>query len=167
MTASSASPPAPVMPQRYDELCVELGALFADEPGLIANLANAAAAIAAAVPSASWVGFYRVLHGELVLGPFQGKIACVRIAIGQGVCGKAAQDGQTLLVPDVSLFPGHIACDAASRSEVVVPIFRPRTETSREVVAVLDLDSHQLAAFDQRDARGLEAVATILGALAW
>ncbi|MGN6109255.1 MAG: GAF domain-containing protein [Kofleriaceae bacterium] len=148
--------------ERYRELVPQLAALFEGEPDLIANLANATAAIHACVPSASWVGFYVMRGGELVLGPFQGKVACVRIALGRGVCGTAASERRTFVVPDVEQFPGHIACDAGSRSEIVVPIVR-----RGEVVAVLDLDSYELAAFDEVDATGLAAVAELLGTLPW
>lgn len=148
--------------ERYRELVPQLAALFEGEPDLIANLANATAAIRACVPSASWVGFYVMRGGELVLGPFQGKVACVRIALGRGVCGTAASERRTFVVPDVEQFPGHIACDAGSRSEIVVPILR-----RGEVVAVLDLDSYELATFDEVDATGLAAVAELLGTLPW
>jgi GAF domain-containing protein len=114
------------------------------------------------VPAASWIGFYIARGGELVLGPFQGKVACVRIALGRGVCGTAAATCRALIVPDVEQFPGHIACDAGSRSEIVVPIVR-----RGEVVAVLDLDSYDLAAFDDADAAGLAPIAELLGTLAW
>jgi GAF domain-containing protein len=147
---------------RYRELAPQLAALFEGEPDLIANLANAAAAIRECVTAASWVGFYRTLGDELVLGPFQGKVACVRIALGRGVCGTAAAERRTVVVPDVERFPGHIACDAGSRSEIVVPIV-----AAGRVVAVLDVDSYDLAAFDEVDARALEGVASMIGALAW
>lgn len=147
---------------RYRELAVQLAALFEGEPDLVANLANAAAAISACVESASWCGFYLRRGDELVLGPFQGDIACVRIAIGKGVCGTAAAERRTVIVPDVSEFPGHIACDAGTRSEIVVPI-----NSHGEVVAVLDLDSHELAAFDDLDAAGLAPIAALIGKLAW
>lgn len=151
---------------RYRELAPQLAALVDGEPDLVANLANAAAAIAACVPRASWVGFY-VRRGEgLVLGPFQGKVACVRIALGRGVCGTAAAERRTVIVPDVEAFPGHIACDAGSRSELVVPIFRGGRPDG-DVVAVLDLDSYALAAFDEVDAAGLAPIARRLGELAW
>lgn len=149
---------------RYTELLPQLTSLLEGEPDLVANLANAAAAIRACVADASWVGFYVLRQGELVLGPFQGNVACVRIALGKGVCGTAAVERRTLIVPDVELFPGHIACDAGSRSEIVVPIFRAGT---RDLVAVLDLDSYELGAFDQRDAAGLAPIAELLGTLAW
>jgi L-methionine (R)-S-oxide reductase len=150
---------------RYRELVPQLAALFEGEPDLIANLANATAAIRACVRAASWVGFYlrRPREGdELVLGPFQGNVACVRIAIGRGVCGTAARTRRTLIVPDIAEFPGHIACDAGSRSEIVVPVLH-----QGELVAVLDLDSYELAAFDDIDAGGLTKVAALLGELAW
>ena len=156
-------------PSRYRELLPQLTALLDGEPDLIANLANTAAALRECVPAASWIGFYVMRGGELVLGPFQGKVACVRIALGRGVCGVAAAERRTLIVPDVDKFPGHIACDAGSRSEIVVPIFGPRGAPGgpREVVAVLDLDSYELAAFDEADAEGLAPVVELLGALAW
>lgn len=147
---------------RYRELAPQLAALVEGEPDLVANLANAAAAIRACVPRASWVGFYVMRGGELVLGPFQGNVACVRIALGRGVCGTAAAERRTIVVADVDQFPGHIACDAGSRSEIVVPIVRDGA-----VVAVLDLDSYELAAFDEVDAAGLAPIAELLCALAW
>jgi GAF domain-containing protein len=147
---------------RYRELLPQLAALLEGEPDLVANLANAVAALRECVHAASWIGLYIAKGGELVLGPFQGKVACVRIAIGRGVCGTAAAERRTLIVADVEQFPGHIACDAASRSEIVVPIVR-----RGEVVAVLDLDSHDLAAFDEIDASGLAPIAALLGTLAW
>jgi L-methionine (R)-S-oxide reductase len=147
---------------RYRELAQQLAALVEGEPDLVANLANAAAAIRACVEQASWVGFYILRGDELVLGPFQGNVACVRIAIGRGVCGTAARDLRTVIVPDVEQFPGHIACDAGSRSEIVVPILRAGT-----LVAVLDLDSYERAAFDDLDASGLVPIAELLGKLAW
>ena len=147
---------------RYRELVPQLASLVDGEPDLIANLANATAAIAACIPAASWVGFYLRRGDELVLGPFQGKVACVRIAFGRGVCGTAAAERRTVIVPDVEQFPGHIACDSGSRSEIVVPIVR-----GDRLVAVLDLDSYELAAFDEVDAAGLARLAEILGTLAW
>jgi len=152
---------------RYRELAPQLASLLEGEPDLIANLANAAAAIRACVPAASWVGFYVMRGGELVLGPFQGNVACVRIALGRGVCGTAAAERRTVIVPDVEQFPGHIACDAGSRSEIVVPIFARGGGRGGELVAVLDLDSYELAAFDDADAAGLLPIAELLGALSW
>jgi L-methionine (R)-S-oxide reductase len=147
---------------RYRELLPQLASLFEGEPDLIANLANATAALRACLPVASWVGFYVVRGGELVLGPFQGNVACVRIAYGRGVCGTAAADRRTVIVPDVDKFPGHIACDAGSRSEIVVPVVK-----AGALVAVLDIDSYELAAFDDLDAAGLAPIAELLGTLAW
>lgn len=147
---------------RYRELLPQLQALFEDEDDLVANLANAAAAIRQCVETASWVGFYIVKGTSLVLGPFQGNVACVRIALGRGVCGTAAVQRRTLVVPDVSKFPGHIACDAGTASEIVVPIRRDGV-----VVAVLDLDSYEVSAFDEIDSTGLAPVAELLGKLAW
>ena len=147
---------------RYRELLPQLVSLVEDEPDLIANLANITAALRECVPDASWIGFYVRRGDELVLGPFQGKIACVRIAFGRGVCGTAAAQKRTVIVADVDTFPGHIACDAGSRSEIVVPILR-----DGQVVAVLDLDSYQLAAFDEVDAAGLAPIAELASTLAW
>lgn len=146
----------------YDETLASLHALVADEPDLIANLANIVAVLKQALPGASWVGFYRQIGADLVLGPFQGKLACTRIGPGQGVCGAAAARRATVIVPDVDAFPGHIACDSASRSEIVVPVVR-----RGEVVAVLDLDSEALDQFDALDAERLERVAELAAGLAW
>jgi GAF domain-containing protein len=147
---------------RYRELLPQLAALVEGEPDLVANLANATAALRSCVVAASWVGFYLVRADGLVLGPFQGNVACVRIALGRGVCGTAARERRTVIVPDVERFAGHIACDSGSRSEIVVPIIR-----RGQLVAVLDLDSYQLAAFDDVDAAGLTPIAELLGTLAW
>lgn len=134
----------------YKELNAQLAALFADESDGLANAANMCAVLYHGLPRLNWVGFY-FLHGEeLMLGPFQGKVACVRIALGRGVCGTAAQRRETLVVPDVDAFPGHIACDAASRSEIVVPLLK-----HGRVLGVLDLDSPDLARFDVEDSDGL------------
>ena len=122
----------------------------------MANEANTSALIFDALPDLNWVGFYFLKGDELVVGPFQGKPACVRIALGKGVCGTAALERRTIVVPDVEAFPGHIACDAASRSEVVVPLI-----AGRELLGVLDLDSPKPARFDEDDARGLERLAAI------
>ena len=140
----------------YRELNVQLGALLAGERDGLANAANAAALLWQGLPDLNWAGFYFLRGGELVLGPFQGKVACVRIALGRGVCGTAAQRHETIVVPDVEKFPGHIACDHASRSEVVVPLV-----TGGKLIGVLDLDSPLLARFDQADADGLTAVTEI------
>lgn len=146
----------------YRELLPSLRSLVEDEPDLIANLANLTAALAQAIPGASWVGFYRQIGEDLVLGPFQGKLACTRIARGKGVCGAAAERAATVVVADVDAFPGHIACDAASRSEIVVPIIK-----DGRVVAVLDVDSDRLANFDAVDAEHLAQVAALAASLAW
>jgi L-methionine (R)-S-oxide reductase len=136
----------------YHELNAQLVALFADESNGLANAANMCAVLYHGLPLVNWVGFYFLQGGELVLGPFQGKVACVRIALGRGVCGTAAQRRETLIVPDVHAFPGHIACDAASRSEIVVPLLR-----NGQLLGVLDLDSPELARFDAKDREGLMA----------
>ncbi len=141
----------------YRDLLSALDALTADEPDAVANMANAAALIWQYLPDLNWAGFYRTIGDELVLGPFQGKAACIRIAMGKGVCGTAAATATTQLVEDVHAFPGHIACDAASRSELVVPIVRDGA-----VIAVLDLDSPEPARFDAEDATGCEALAALL-----
>lgn len=141
----------------YRELNAQLAALLEDESDGVANSANTAALFFAALPELNWFGFYFRREQELVLGPFQGKIACVRIALGRGVCGTAALERKTLVVPDVHAFPGHIACDAASRSEIVVPLLR-----GEELLGVMDLDSPVENRFDADDAAGLEEAARIL-----
>lgn len=140
----------------YAKLNSELEALLAGERDLVANAANAAALIWEHLSGINWAGFYFLKGGELVLGPFQGRPACVRIAMGKGVCGGAAEARETLVVPDVHAFQGHIACDAASRSEIVVPLVK-----DGELLGVLDIDSPSLARFDEADRRGLEAAAAI------
>ncbi len=147
---------------RYAELVPQIASLVDGEPDLIANLANVAAAVRQCLPIASWVGWYVRRGDELVLGPFQGNVACVRIKLGRGVCGTAAAERRTVIVDDVEQFPGHIACDAGSRSEIVVPVVR-----GGEVLAVLDVDSYELAAFDGDDAAGLARVVEVVSALAW
>jgi GAF domain-containing protein len=142
----------------YRDLLGALDALSAGEPDAIANMANAAALIGQYLPDLNWSGFYRNVGGELVLGPFQGKAACIRIAFGKGVCGAAAESRTTQLVPDVHAFPGHIACDAASRSELVVPIVH-----DGRLIGVLDLDSPVPDRFDAEDAAGCEALVALLG----
>ncbi len=141
----------------YRDLASALDALTADEPDAIANMANAAALMWQYLPDLNWAGFYRLVGGELVLGPFQGKPACIRIAVGSGVCGAAAASLATQLVDDVHAFPGHIACDADSRSELVVPIMRDGV-----LLGVLDLDSPRPARFDADDAAGVEHLAAML-----
>ena len=141
----------------YRELAAQLTALLAGETNALANASNVSALLFQGLPDLNWAGFY-FLHGaELVLGPFQGKVACVRIAMGRGVCGTAAQQRKTIVVPDVEKFPGHIACDHASRSEIVVPL-----TASGKLIGVLDVDSPSLARFDAEDAKGLEALTEIL-----
>jgi L-methionine (R)-S-oxide reductase len=161
-TAESIALGATDKAARYVELLPQLASLVDGEPDLVANLANISAALRECVPIASWVGFYVRRGDELVLGPFQGKVACVRIALGRGVCGTAAAERRTLVVPDVEQFPGHIACDAGSRSEIVVPIVH-----GDRVVAVLDLDSYERAAFDDVDAHHLGRIAELASTLAW
>ena len=142
--------------ERYEALLPQIEAVVEDEPDLIANMANVAAMLHETF-GFWWTGFYRVEGEELVLGPFQGPMACTRIKKGRGVCGTAWAEAQTQVVPDVDQFPGHIACSSASRSEIVVPIFK-----EGEVIAVLDIDSAQLNTFDQTDRRYLEQVVEML-----
>ena len=142
--------------ERYEALLSQIKAVVEDEPDLIANMANVAAMLHETF-GFWWTGFYRVEGEELVLGPFQGPMACTRIKKGRGVCGTAWAEAQTQVVPDVDQFPGHIACSSASRSEIVVPIFQ-----EGEVIAVLDIDSAQLGTFDQTDRRYLEQVVEML-----
>jgi len=166
----------------YRELDAQLGALLTGERDLIANTANAAALLYGALPDLNWAGFYLLRPSarggraegkdgggqELVLGPFQGKPACVRIALGRGVCGTAAAERRTMLVPDVHAFPGHIACDAASNSEIVVPMIRGARDGAGggELLGVLDLDSPEFGRFDAVDQAGLERiVATLVASL--
>ncbi len=142
--------------ERYEALLPQIKAVVEDEPDLIANMANVAAMLHETF-GFWWTGFYRVEGQELVLGPFQGPMACTRIKKGRGVCGTAWAEAQTQVVPDVNQFPGHIACSSASRSEIVVPIFQ-----EGEVIAVLDIDSAQLGTFDQTDRHYLEQVVEML-----
>ena len=144
---------------RYEQLLPQLRALIGDEPSLVANLANVAAALRQTF-GFFWVGFYLVEGDQLVLGPFQGEIACTRIGFGKGVCGTAWKENRTILVPDVNAFPGHIACSSASLSEIVVPI-RGRAN----VVAVLDVDSDTLKDFGDSDKQGLEQISELLSPL--
>jgi L-methionine (R)-S-oxide reductase len=141
----------------YDELAKAADALTAGEPDGIANMANIASLVWQFLPDLNWAGFYRMIDGELVLGPFQGKAACIRIPLDKGVCGAAARLAETQLVEDVHAFPGHIACDADSRSELVVPVVRDGA-----VLAVIDLDSPKPARFDREDAAGIERLAKLL-----
>jgi L-methionine (R)-S-oxide reductase len=140
----------------YQELRAQLVNLLSDEPDAVANAANTAALLYHSLPEVNWVGFYFLKGGELVLGPFQGKPACVRIALGKGVCGTAAERRESVLVPDVHAFPGHIACDTASRSELVVPLIK-----GEALIGVLDLDSPMAGRFDEADRVGCESLATI------
>jgi len=143
---------------QYRALNVQLTALFAGEHDGLANTANMAAVLYYGMPDVNWVGFYILRKDELVLGPFQGKVACVRIALGSGVCGSAALRQEAVIVPDVHAFPGHIACDADSRSEIVVPLIR-----GGRLLGVLDVDSTSPARFDDEDRSGLAiCVATLL-----
>jgi GAF domain-containing protein len=142
--------------ETYRELAVQLTGLLTGETDGLANAANTAALLFQGLANVNWAGFYFLRGDELVLGPFQGKVACVRLALGRGVCGTAAQRRATIVVPDVKKFPGHVACDHASRSEVVVPL----TKAGR-LIGVLDVDSPLLARFDSTDAAGLEKIAEI------
>jgi len=142
--------------QFYQQICRQLQELLGNESDFVANAANTSAMLAQVLPDVNWVGFYLAQGEELVLGPFQGKPACVRIPFGKGVCGKAAETGETVIVPDVSKFSGHIACDPASRSEIVVPLLN-----WNRTLGVLDIDSASLNRFDEDDREGLESVASV------
>ena len=144
-------------PDLYHDLLQAAEALTTGERDGVANMANVAALLWGFLPQVNWTGFYRMVEGELVLGPFVGRPACIRIPVGQGVCGAAAKSGATQLVEDVHAFPGHIACDGDTRSELVVPVVR-----AGEVIAVIDLDSPELARFDAEDQAGIEALAAML-----
>ena len=143
----------------YEELNLQLRGLIEGGPHRIANLSNASALLWQSMENLNWAGFYLMKDGMLVLGPFQGKPACIEIKLGRGVCGTAAAEDKTQLVPDVHAFPGHIACDCASRSEIVVPI-----HAGGEVTAVLDIDSPLPDRFSEEDRKGLEAFVRILEA---
>jgi L-methionine (R)-S-oxide reductase len=143
-------------PELYSHLRLQLRSLVAVERDFIANAANLSSLLYHSIPDLNWAGFYFHKNDELVLGPFQGQPACVRIAIGKGVCGTAAQRRQTLIVDNVHDFPGHIACDSASNSEIVVPII-----TDGQLVGVLDLDSPSMGRFDEEDARGLNELVEV------
>lgn len=142
--------------EQYENLLPQIKALISVPGDSVAHMANIAAALQQQFQW-FWLGFYRVLEDDLVVGPFQGPIACVRIAKGHGVCGQAWQQAQTIIVPDVNLFPGHIACNSASRSEIVVPVLK-----NNKVVAVLDVDSSELNAFDDTDAHYLGEITSLL-----
>lgn len=142
----------------YEEIIPQIDSLVRDESDLTANLGNCTAVLKMAFPqNVSWVGFYLRKSHELVLGPFQGKPACVRIKMGQGVCGKAASEGRTVVVPNVAAFPGHIVCDPGSKSEIVVPVLR-----GSDVLGVLDLDSPLLSYFDEVDKNYLERIMKLI-----
>jgi GAF domain-containing protein len=141
----------------YDQLASQLSSLLAGERDLIANAANFSSLVFHALPDLNWAGFYFAKDDELVLGPFQGQPACVRIRVGQGVCGAGASKCETVIVPNVHEFPGHIACDSASNSEIVVPLMK-----GERLIGVLDLDSPLPSRFDQDDAAGLESLVRIL-----
>lgn len=143
-------------PEQYAQLLQQARGLLHGEPDRIANAANLSSLVFHALPDLNWVGFYFYDGIELVVGPFQGRPACVRIALGKGVCGVAAQTGETQRVEDVEAFPGHIPCDAASRSELVVPLFR-----GEQLIGVFDLDSPRPARFDAEDQAGLERIAAL------
>lgn len=143
--------------EMYDALLPQIKSLTEGEGDPVANMANIAAALREAF-GWWWVGFYRVVDRELVLGPFQGPVACTRIAFGRGVCGTAWKSAQSLLVPDVNAFPGHIACSSASTSEIVVPVF----DKDRQVIAVLDVDSERTDVLDQVDVTYLEKIAALI-----
>lgn len=142
----------------YETLAAQLEALTDGIPYEVANLANASALLWQELPDLNWVGFYIMTDGALVLGPFQGKTACIRIPVGKGVCGTAVAEGKTQRIEDVHAFPGHIACDCASNSEIVVPIF-----CGGEIWGVLDIDSPLIGRFTPEDQEGLERIAVILG----
>jgi L-methionine (R)-S-oxide reductase len=144
-------------PELYDHLAAQLSSLLAGESDLIANAANFSSLIFHSLPDLNWAGFYFARDGELVLGPFQGQPACVRIRIGQGVCGAGAAKCEPVIVPNVHNFPGHIACDSASVSEIVVPLMK-----DSQLMGVLDLDSPLPSRFDEEDAAGLEKLVRIL-----
>ncbi len=147
-------------PELYRELAAQISALIQDETDPIANMANCAAVLFHSVPRLNWVGFYLLKGCELVVGPFQGRPACVRIALGRGVVGTAAERRTTIRVADVNQFPGHIACDAASKSEIVVPL----VSDDSHLLGVLDVDSPELDRFDAEDEEGLRAIGKIISA---
>lgn len=143
--------------KKYDMLIKQLDALLSGESNFYANLSNASALLNQFFDRINWVGFYVMEEGELVLGPFQGLPACVRIQVGKGVCGTAVEKRASIIVPDVEAFPGHIVCDAASRSEIVIPIIK-----NEQVIGVLDIDSPELDRFSETDQIGLEKFVAVL-----
>lgn len=156
MTFTMKPPRAASKPQLYEELAVQASAMLEGEKDPVANAANLASLIWHILPDLNWAGFYFLRGDQLVVGPFQGKPACVRIAVGKGVCGTAAEQRESLIVPNVHEFPGHIFCDSASNSEIVVPLV-----DGGRLLGVLDLDSPKLARFDETDRAGLELIAAI------
>ena len=156
MFAFEIDPDTPTS-ERWDEIVRSAGALVEGEPDAIANMANVAALLWQFLPDINWAGFYRLIGGELVLGPFQGKAACIRIPVGQGVCGAAAAQHETQLIEDVHAFKGHIACDADSRSELVVPLLH-----EDRLIGVIDIDSPAASRFDADDAAGCERLAAAI-----
>ena len=152
-----APPLTGTKPEHYAQLNQQLSLLIGDERDFVANMANMSALLFHQLADLNWAGFYLMKDGELVLGPFQGKPACIRIPLGKGVCGTAAATRTTQVVPDVHAFPGHIACDADSRSEIVVPLI-----AAGRVIGVLDLDSPKPGRFDEDDRAGLEAAAGLV-----
>ena len=159
MTTFQGERPTGAKPQIYRELSLMAEGLFRDERDAIANAANLSALLWMGLADLNWSGFYFLRGPGLVLGPFQGRPACVRIDLGRGVCGTAAQRRKTIIVPNVEEFPGHIACDAASKSEIVVPLV-----ANGRLLGVLDLDSPRTSRFDEADARGLEGLAALWAA---
>jgi len=157
MSESLYIPESATKAEKYETILPQIEALITGEPDLYANLANISAALKEAFDF-FWVGFYLAKENQLVLGPFQGPIACTRISMGKGVCGTAWQEGKTMLVPDVDAFPGHIACSSASKSEIVVPVFKGGL-----VAMVLDVDSDKLDDFDAVDQEYLERLMGVLG----
>ena len=153
---SAATSTNNVKPKLYASLVVQLLSLLKDEHDFVANAANFSALLFNSLPNVNWAGFYFLKGDELVLGPFQGNPACVRIPMGKGVCGVAAQQLETIIVPNVHEFPGHIACDVASNSEIVVPLF-----DGERLLGVLDLDSPTIGRFDDQDAEGLNELVTV------
>jgi len=147
---------APSKPQLYEELAIQVSALLEGEHDPVANAANLSALLWHMLPDLNWAGFYFLKGGELVVGPFQGKPACVRIGLGNGVCGMAASKRESIIVPNVHDFPGHISCDSASNSEIVVPLL-----DGGKLLGVLDLDSPRVGRFDEADRAGLEVIAAI------
>jgi L-methionine (R)-S-oxide reductase len=156
-TSNILKPTSTSKSELYAQLAAQLSSLLAGERDLIANAANFSSLVYHSLPDLNWAGFYFEKDGELVLGPFQGQPACVRIALGRGVCGTAAANHATTIVPNVQEFPGHIACDSASNSEIVIPLLQ-----GQQLIGVLDLDSPVLSRFDEQDAAGLEKLVKIL-----